>query len=86
MTLDLWGISFHAVVVFCPGKNLLFKSILGRCDVHSVMHAQCSMVCSQIFLIIQCQAARPKKKQHADSENPLSKSKKFKPIKSQSCP
>ena len=29
--LDLWGISFHAVVVFGLGKNLLFKSILGRC-------------------------------------------------------
>ena len=25
------GISFHAVVVFGLGKNLLFKSILGRC-------------------------------------------------------
>ena len=27
----LWGISFHAVVVFGLGKNLLFKSILGHC-------------------------------------------------------
>ena len=26
------GISFHAVVVFGLGKNLLFKSMLGRCD------------------------------------------------------
>ena len=25
------GISSHAVVVFSLGKNLLFKSILGRC-------------------------------------------------------
>ena len=25
---DLWGISFHAVVVFGLGKNLLFKYIL----------------------------------------------------------
>ena len=31
MILDLWGISFHAVVLFGLGKNLLFKSILGRC-------------------------------------------------------
>ena len=31
MILDLWGISFHAVVVFGLGKNLLFKTILGRC-------------------------------------------------------
>ena len=29
--LDPLGISFHAVVVFGLGKNLLFKSILGRC-------------------------------------------------------
>ena len=27
----LIGISFHAVVVFGLGKNLLFKFILGRC-------------------------------------------------------
>ena len=32
MILDLKGISFHAVVVFCLGKKLLFKSILGRCE------------------------------------------------------
>ena len=31
LILDLWGISFHAVVVFGLGKNLLFKSILGQC-------------------------------------------------------
>ena len=31
LILDLWGISFHAVAVFGLGKNLLFKSILGRC-------------------------------------------------------
>ena len=27
----LWGISFHAVVVFGLGKDLLFKSVLGHC-------------------------------------------------------
>ena len=26
------GIGFHAVVVFGPGKDILFKSILGRCE------------------------------------------------------
>ena len=31
LILDLWGISFHAVVVFGLGKNILFKSILGHC-------------------------------------------------------
>ena len=30
LILDLWCISFHAVVVFGLGKNLLFKSILGH--------------------------------------------------------
>ena len=29
---DLWGISFHAVVIFGLGKNLLFKSVLERCE------------------------------------------------------
>ena len=33
LILDLWGVSFHAVVVFGVGKNPLFKSILGRCDI-----------------------------------------------------
>ena len=31
LILDLWGISFHAVVVFGLGKNLLFRSVLGLC-------------------------------------------------------
>jgi len=29
--LDLWDISFNAVVVFGLGKNLLSKSVLGLC-------------------------------------------------------
>ena len=32
LILDLWGISFHALIVFAQGKNLLFKSVLGQCD------------------------------------------------------
>ena len=31
LILDLWGISFHAVVVFALGKNLLFRFALGHC-------------------------------------------------------
>ena len=31
LILDLWGISFHAVIVFGLGKNLLSKSVLGHC-------------------------------------------------------
>jgi hypothetical protein len=32
LILDLWGISFHAVIVFGLGKNILFKSVLGHCE------------------------------------------------------
>ena len=31
LILDLWGISFHAVVVFGLRKDLLSKSVLGHC-------------------------------------------------------
>ena len=31
LILDLWNISFHAVVVFGLGMDLLFKSVLGHC-------------------------------------------------------
>ena len=33
LILDLWGISFHVVVVFGLDKNLLFKSVLGHCAI-----------------------------------------------------
>ena len=32
LILDLWGISFHAAVVFGLGKEFLFKSALGHCE------------------------------------------------------
>ena len=33
LILDLWGVSFHAAVVFGLGKDFLFKSMsLGHCD------------------------------------------------------
>ena len=38
LILDLWGISFHAVVVFGLGKNLLFKSVLGHCGQVTISH------------------------------------------------
>ena len=31
LILDLLGTSFHAVVVFALGKNLVFKFALGHC-------------------------------------------------------
>ena len=32
LILELWAISFHALVVFGLGKDLLFKSVLGHCE------------------------------------------------------
>ena len=29
----IWGISFHTVVIFGLGKDFLFKSVLGHCDI-----------------------------------------------------
>ena len=43
--LVLWCISFHAVVAFGLGKNLLFKSILGRCDVSQRDLARAASIC-----------------------------------------
>jgi hypothetical protein len=36
LILDLWGISFHAVVVSGLDKNILFKSALGHCALENV--------------------------------------------------
>ena len=33
LILELWGISFHTVVVFALGKNFLFKSVVGYCGI-----------------------------------------------------
>ena len=39
-TPKLWGISFHAVIVSGLGGNLLFKSVLGHCDVQHTTNTQ----------------------------------------------
>ena len=36
LILDLWGISFHAAVVFGLGKDILYKSVLGHCVTHYI--------------------------------------------------
>ena len=36
LILDLWGISFHVVVVFGLGKTILFKFALGHCALENV--------------------------------------------------
>ena len=37
LNLDLWGISFHAMVVFGLGKNFSIKSVLGHCVTSHVL-------------------------------------------------
>ena len=45
LILDQWVISFHAMVLFGLGKNLLSKSVLGRCDVCTIaLHIQSTRV------------------------------------------
>ena len=65
LILNLWSISFHAVVVFGLGKNLLFKSILGRCaswlhqgaslrlDVFLTQNLELRQSCYQVQINIQ---------------------------------
>ena len=38
LILDLWGISFHAVIVFVLGNSILFKSVLGHCGLMKEFH------------------------------------------------
>ena len=46
------GISFHAVVVFGLGKNLLFKSILGRCGIGLVFFRILQIFCAKVVLLL----------------------------------
>ena len=39
LILDLWGISFPAVIVFGLDKNLLFQSVLGHCEMGQIFVA-----------------------------------------------
>ena len=55
LIVDLWGISFHAVVVFGLGKNLLFKSVLGHCAVLTIHHTQKDILS---VLCLHCQPIR----------------------------
>ena len=40
LILNVWGITFHAVVVFVLGKDILFKSVLGRCEYPTFLTAR----------------------------------------------
>ena len=53
LILDLWGISFHAVVVFGLGKNFLFKSILGCCELeHDCPNVFVIKCCKRYFYLL----------------------------------
>ena len=45
--VDIRPVRFHAVVVFGQGKNLLFKSILERCEPPQLRRA-CAVVVTRI--------------------------------------
>ena len=50
LILDLWGISFYAVVVVGLGKDLLFKSVLGHCEWGGVKNGEtCAQAQSPII-------------------------------------
>ena len=51
LILNLWDISFHAVVVFGLGKELLFKSVLGRCAFHIHGTARAKLAVKNALLI-----------------------------------
>ena len=39
LILDLWGISFHPVVVVGLGNDLLFNFLLGHCEIyHEILY------------------------------------------------
>ena len=44
------GISFHALIVFGLGKNLLFKSSLGRCVPKSFLNRGYNVLQFQLYL------------------------------------
>ena len=47
--LDLWGISFHAVVVVGLGKDLLFEPVLGHCGRNVSWKCWCKVTPSKNF-------------------------------------
>ena len=57
LILDLWGISFHALVVFGLDKNFLFKSVLEHfvipclviSDIFGVLGQKFGRFCQVIF-------------------------------------
>ena len=51
LILDLWGISFHAVIVFVLNKNFLSKSILGHCVLLHYVHTACKDRGVSFFLL-----------------------------------
>ena len=59
LIFDLWGISFHFVVVFGLGKDILLKSVLGsivKCLVHLYFSADvlCKYVSALLHVRIYC--------------------------------
>jgi hypothetical protein len=53
LILDLWGINFHAMIVFGLGKNLLFKSVLGHCATHIMLIQNLLNKISILYLVVK---------------------------------
>ena len=51
MYLDIWGITFHAVIVFGLVKNLLFRSVLGYCVLECIWIPKKSLLNSSFFIL-----------------------------------
>ena len=57
LILDLWSISFHAVIVFGLGKNFLFKSALGFCAYGLKFIRVLCFTFRELQVFIECQKA-----------------------------
>ena len=51
LILDLWGIGFHAVIVFGLGRNLLLKSVLGHYVLECILIPKTSLLNSSFFIL-----------------------------------
>ena len=56
LILDLWGISFHPVVVVGLGNDLLFKSSVGHCIQYSrgICNQERVMMARVQYTVVEC--------------------------------
>ena len=54
LILDLWGISFHPVVVVGLGNDLLFNFIVGHCDTQAEISIKSKHSLNNYFIFQGC--------------------------------